>query len=553
MLAAFGDPAGEETPVFNSDQFNEMEPNNGSLAYVSAANSANYAAMAEADPRAIYLMQGWLFHEGYWTQERITAYLSAPPQDKFLVLDLNTEAGPTFQSYPKTTRWLWNALLVYGGRRGVYGSLNTVTSSPYADLAANANMVGLGITPEAIDQDMRDFDAFWEAAWRPQAPNATAWLQNYAVRRYGAASPSVSAAYAILEGAAFNSDIDTAALEERPALGARMSQNTNATGILEATRLMVAAAMNGEVPSPDAPGPFSYDLTDFTRQVLVNTHSDVNAVLSGRFTAALASGNLVASHAEITALVAYMDGLIVDLDALLAADANFLLGFWLNASRAWADAGTPGEAELLGFNALNQITSWGPSLQINDYAAKNGWSGLVSGYYRARWALFGTYLVNATVTGAPPDWDAFATAANALEEGWGGANALADFPTSASGAKPSALAAAALSKYAPPTPGAGWTAVPDTDAANPPPGPWPAVWSKLGDNVVAIGNDCPFLVHVSAARERGSLRHRPLALFTPLPHCRAPSTLSLRARPRAWRRRAATSSTSRRRSRRRAR
>jgi len=55
----------------------------------------------------------------------------------------------------------------------------------------------------------------------------------------GAASPSVSAAYAILQGAAFNAGIDTAALEVRPGLGTRMSQNTNATGILE-VRLMRA-------------------------------------------------------------------------------------------------------------------------------------------------------------------------------------------------------------------------------------------------------------------------------------------------------------------------
>lgn len=33
------------------------QPSNGSLAYVAAANEANYAAMAAADPRAIYLMQ----------------------------------------------------------------------------------------------------------------------------------------------------------------------------------------------------------------------------------------------------------------------------------------------------------------------------------------------------------------------------------------------------------------------------------------------------------------------------------------------------------------
>jgi hypothetical protein len=189
--------------------------------------------------------------------------------------------------------------------------------------------------------------------------------------------------------------------------------------------------------------------------------------------------------------------LISDLDKLLACDNNFLLGFWTNASRAWADDSvTPGETSLLGFNALNQITSWGPTLQINDYAAKNGWSGLVGDYYGKRWGLYIEALINATATGVPPDWDAFGALASAFEENWGQTNALTTFPTAASGTKPTAAVAAALAKYAPLSPGPSWTAIVNTDAVAPPPGPWPSVWTKLGDNVVAIGSDCPFLVHV---------------------------------------------------------
>ena len=39
------------------------------------------------------------------------------------------------------------------------------------------------------------------------------------------------------------------------------------------------------------------------------------------------------------------------------------------------------------FNARNQITLWGPSGQIMDYAAKQ-WSGLVKDYYSPRWDMF---------------------------------------------------------------------------------------------------------------------------------------------------------------------
>jgi len=264
---------------------------------------------------------------------------------------------------------------------------------------------------------------------------------------------------------------------------------------------------------------------------------------------------LQASHAEIVSLVGYMDvrahrhllcaytrtssaaqGLILDLDALLAADANFLLGFWLNASRGVGLRRGALGAAALGFNALNQITSWGPSLQINDHAAKNGvssdagpaaggrgasrgvcwregrcvrveehppcappraqWSGLVSSDDRSRWALFGSFPVNATAYRAPPDWDAFAAAAAAFEEGWGAAQALADFPTAASGAQPLGAGGRALNKYArPPAPrrglgGAGWTLTRPTRPRAPGPRSGPSWGERSSRSATTAPSSC---------------------------------------------------------------
>ena len=39
------------------------------------------------------------------------------------------------------------------------------------------------------------------------------------------------------------------------------------------------------------------------------------------------------------------------------------------------------------FNARNQLTLWGPTGQINDYARKE-WGGLVRSYYKLRFQLF---------------------------------------------------------------------------------------------------------------------------------------------------------------------
>lgn len=58
MLEDFGDPTGLETPVFNADTFNEMQPNSADPVYLKASNAATYGAMVAADPRSLYMMQG---------------------------------------------------------------------------------------------------------------------------------------------------------------------------------------------------------------------------------------------------------------------------------------------------------------------------------------------------------------------------------------------------------------------------------------------------------------------------------------------------------------
>lgn len=79
---------------------------------------------------------------------------------------------------------------------------------------------------------------------------------------------------------------------------------------------------------------------------------------------------------ELQPIASAMTQLLKDLDALLGTNVNYLLGRWLQ--RAQNLSTTPTEAANYRFNALNQITLWGPEGEINDYAAKH-WSGLVQG------------------------------------------------------------------------------------------------------------------------------------------------------------------------------
>ncbi|RYG50469.1 hypothetical protein EON66_11810 [archaeon] len=196
-----------------------------------------------------------------------------------------------------------NMLLVFGGRRGLYGNLTRIGSGPVEDLAAaNSTMSGIGTTPEALEMLPIMFDLLFEMGWRSQSVEPVSWARQYAVRRYGSASTQLREAMDILVDAAYSRAIDTSIVEMSPtvclAMGAgcgrvantrgqvracacirfctcpflpsclqvkmEPSRNTNATGMLKALRLFLAAASTGEV-TPSL-GPFQYDLVDLTRQ-----------------------------------------------------------------------------------------------------------------------------------------------------------------------------------------------------------------------------------------------------------------------------------------------
>lgn len=322
------------------------------------------------------------------------------------------------------------------------------------------------------------FDVTFEAGWRSSPPDPRAWLQSYAVRRFGGVSPTMARATDVLYDAAYdNRDIDTSIIEDMPGSESG-SRNTNASGFVAALRLY-QEAFSGELDATT--GPASYDLTDLTRQVLCNVFQDVYGVFVSRVAHR-------APLAELRAIADVMLGVIADVDATDAADKNFLLGTWL------ADATTTGfnasQVSNRLFNARNQITLWGPRGEINDYAAKVGWSGLVSDYYLFRWRSHTDYLLDCIANGTSPDWGSWGSAMLLWEQAWGLSSEM--YPTTPSGVAPLAQAGAMIEKYLS-TSVATYTVTPGYDAHNV---PVPASWRMIPGSTdkVAIGDDCPWLV-----------------------------------------------------------
>jgi alpha-N-acetylglucosaminidase len=91
-----------------------------------------YEGIRQADPKGIWVMQGWLFYSDrkFWKAPQIEALLNAVPNDKMLLLDLATEIEPVWKRtdafYGKP--WIWNMLNNFGGNVNLFGRMEGVAS-----------------------------------------------------------------------------------------------------------------------------------------------------------------------------------------------------------------------------------------------------------------------------------------------------------------------------------------------------------------------------------------------------------------------------------------
>ncbi|XP_048255623.1 alpha-N-acetylglucosaminidase-like [Haliotis rufescens] len=375
--------------IYNADSFNEMTPASSDPAYLASAARGVYNAMVAGDSQAIWLMQGWLFVNGnFWKDPQIKALLTAVPRGKMIILDLYSEQSPIFsrtESYYGQP-FIWCMLHNFGGLNEMYGELDKVNEGPFKGRNfPNSSMVGTGLTPEGINQNEIMYEFMNEQAWRPGPVNTTEWIDQYQAQRYGGGNPSTSAAWDYLRQSVYKSGSTGVTIIHRPSIGSHESVGYDPEMLYQAWDKMVAAqftttALRGQPL-------FVYDLIDVSRnslQVLaIKYYADVIAAYNKSDTASLRTAG------------AKMIDLLSDLDTLLATDVHFLLGAWTgDAARHFSSAW---EKALYDFNSRNQVTLWGPTGQIMDYACKM-WSGLINRYYKPRWQLFINTLINCTQT-----------------------------------------------------------------------------------------------------------------------------------------------------------
>ena len=415
---------------YNSDTYNENSPSTNATAYLADVSAAVYRAMTASDSAAVWVMQGWVFvsDPNFWQPAQVQAYLGSVPNDRMIILDLMSEISPVFSRTKDYfgKPFVWNMLHNFGGNNGMMAMLPVVSTAPaLAKQSVGDALVGIGTTPEGIFQNEIAYDLLFDMAWRGRPiADLHGWVRRWATRRYSLPAASLTAfapvlrAWDLLVGSVYNCTsgqwgVTKSFLELTPSL------QMNASGFMATTlwydnavlERAFGLALSGsavmEAVELTGRERYQYDLIDFGKQwmsnLLIGHHAHLVAAYHARNATAL------------QAVGAVILDLISDWDSLLATNVHFLLGPWIEDARRWGT--TIAEQDALEFNARNQITLWGPTGQIADYASKQ-WSGLISAYYAPRWRSFIAALTDAAQRGVEWNEAAFSTAKRAAEEAW---------------------------------------------------------------------------------------------------------------------------------------
>ncbi|XP_054708484.1 alpha-N-acetylglucosaminidase-like [Uloborus diversus] len=370
--------------VYNADLFNEMPPPSNDPNYLKACSKSVYSSLTKIDPDAIWLTQGWMFYSDpdIWKEPQAKAFLEGVPIGKMIVLDLQSELYPQYhrlQSYYGQP-FIWCMLHNYGGVIGLYGSMESINMGPFDGRTINnSTMVGTGITPEGIETNDAVYELMNEIAWRKAPANLDEWLKQYTTRRYGHFSSNLLEAWKYLKKSVYNATVPYRnhgkyILIQRPSLKLKPYVWYDPKDVFAAWRLFVNASEELVISKQKL---FRHDLVDVTRQSM----QLVMDFLYSKYVQAFRQKNIRKTRKTSQIILKFYN----DTNDLLLSDEGFLLGKWLDAAKSFAR--TPEERRQYEYNARNQITLWGPTGQILDYANKQ-WAGLITAYYQQRWKLF---------------------------------------------------------------------------------------------------------------------------------------------------------------------
>lgn len=375
--------------LYLADVFNEMTPQlepGHDLEQLEKMGAAVYDAIRAGDEGAVWVMQGWLFlnEAHFWTEPRIAAFLGGVPSDRMVLLDLADDIAEIWRKSEafRDRPWIWNVLHNFGQRTAVFGKPRDYVARWEAAITdfGTRNMVGMGLTPEGIEQNSPIYELVTDLMWSKPGVDFDAWLADYCRNRYGINDPDLVACWNAFYNHPLTGAWQKIPLQLRPGADGVGEPVDSFKTLTEAVEKFLSLAPKLK----DNPF-YQLDAVDFSKAI----GGYATGILLFEAQSAIESGDRPRFDRAITAI----RGAAGELSDLLATQPNYRLKNWVGEARSWGS--TPGDQALMELNAKMQVTTWGGPV-LHDYAAKE-WSGLIDEFYAERWIAW----LESRWTGAP--------------------------------------------------------------------------------------------------------------------------------------------------------
>lgn len=427
--------------LYAIDPFIESVPPEGDPDALRDMSAGIFEAMRAGDPEAVWVMQGWPFHyhAEFWTEQRIAAFFEPVPRDAMLVLDLWAEHAPiwcrTGEMWGRP--WLWCALHNFGSRTALFGDLSGLRRdlTGVQDDPARSDLVGFGITTEAIENNSVFYELATDLVWRPFVPE-TRWLGRFARARYGVDDSAAERAWELLADTLYGPGRTRST--PSPVIARPWSDSTPFAMQRMAGEFMDTSTVPRESANIDAENDPAVlgDLAAVADAIellsgLAERHGVDHDTLN-RDHVELA-GHVIAQHSRLAIrgiLAGYVAGnadmiereaerfdrALVELDTLTGTLRETRVAQWIDRARAWSD--DPVEQAVLERDARRLVSVWGEQTSgLHDYSGRH-WEGLIRDLYRPRWRAWAWWLAKTVRTGHQPDEEALRAEIVRIEEDW---------------------------------------------------------------------------------------------------------------------------------------
>lgn len=380
---------------FLADSFNEMNVPVSADSATAARELEGYGrsvfrSIHEADPDAVWVMQGWTFPyyrvngRRFWTPARLKALFSGVPDNKLLVLDLANEYNrlwwkidPSWKIFDGFfgKQWIYSFVPNMGGKVALNGRLDLYASMPAEALAypGRGKLVGFGFAPEGIGNNEIIYELLSDIGWTKTSIDLDSWIPAYCRQRYGAFPAKMRTAFDHLRKSCYGSftdhprfrwqlrpDIDFAHLmyDFRSDVHSSEDFREGVRAFLECRDELKGSAL------------YRADAIELAAQFLGLKADELLQTFRSSGDKALLDSGLRVMEA---------------IDRLLASHPEHRLQPLIDQARAYGDTRT--EKDYYEMDAKRLLTTWGPNPDLDDYAAK-AWNGLIHSYYIPRWRQY---------------------------------------------------------------------------------------------------------------------------------------------------------------------